>query len=188
MLDLVVFRLGWLLMLLSWMAAAMTAKRIEKRDSGNEGRGARGCIVLGFFTLMSPRGMWPDAARLWQVPAPAHTALLALLLAGFAFSWWARLHLGRYWSGAIAMKADHKLIDTGPYALVRHPMYFGGMMSGLATAAARGDVPGVLGFAVMVAGFIGKARVEERFLSAELGRLDYAGYQRRVRMILPGVY
>ena len=55
----------------------------------------------------------------------ARYALAALTLAGILFTWWARIHIGRLWSGSITRKEGHHIVDTGPYALVRHPDLYG---------------------------------------------------------------
>ena len=51
-----------------------------------------------------------------------------------------RIHLGRLWSGTITLKQDHRIIDSGPYGLVRHPIYTGLILSILATAAAQKSI------------------------------------------------
>ena len=56
---------------------------------------------------------------------PAASTLSAIMLIGLSLTWWARVHLGRLWSGVITRKESHRLIQTGPYALVRHPIYVG---------------------------------------------------------------
>jgi protein-S-isoprenylcysteine O-methyltransferase Ste14 len=61
-------------------------------------------------------------------------------------TWWARIHLGRFWSNAITRKEDHRVIDTGPYGLVRHhPIYTGLIGAILATSVAVGTVTAMLG-------------------------------------------
>jgi protein-S-isoprenylcysteine O-methyltransferase Ste14 len=106
---------------------------------------------------------------------------------GVAIAWWARLHLGLLWSARVTRKADHKVVDSGPYALVRHPIYSGMLLSLLATAIAKGTILGVSGFVILLTGFWLKARLEERWLTAELGADLYADYRRRVPMLLPFV-
>jgi protein-S-isoprenylcysteine O-methyltransferase Ste14 len=108
-----------------------------------------------------------------------------LIAVGIAFCWWARLHLGRLWSARVTMKADHRVIDTGPYGIVRHPIYTGLLLALYATAAAKGTALGVAGAVVMTWGFWVKARLEERWLVQELPAGDYAAYRRRVPMLLP---
>jgi hypothetical protein len=48
--------------------------------------------------------------------------LFGAVVPGFAFCWWARLYLGRLWSSSVTRKAEHNVVDTGPFALVRHPL------------------------------------------------------------------
>ena len=57
-----------------------------------------------------------------------------MVTAGLAFCWWARLHLGAMWSGTVTRKDDHHIVDTGPYGLVRHPIYTGLIFSALGQA------------------------------------------------------
>ncbi len=80
------------------------------------------------------------------------------------------------WSGVITRKEDHRIIDTGPYAFVRHPIYSGLIIALLATAAAEGRVTGLLGVAFIILGIWLKARTEERFLLTELGPEIYSAY------------
>ena len=111
--------------------------------------------------------------------------LAFLTLPGFAFAWWARVHLGKLWSGSVTRKPGHKIISTGPYAIVRHPIYTGLIAATLASAIAVGTVVSMLGFAAMVFGFWLKARLEERFLVQELGPQAYDTYCREVPMLWP---
>jgi protein-S-isoprenylcysteine O-methyltransferase Ste14 len=76
-------------------------------------------------------------------------------------------------------------VDSGPYALVRHPIYTGLLLALLATAAAKGTIFGVAGFLILLIGFWSKARLEERWLTAELGEDAYGSYRRRVPMLVP---
>jgi protein-S-isoprenylcysteine O-methyltransferase Ste14 len=110
-----------------------------------------------------------------------------LVGAGIAFAWWARLHLGRLWSARITRKSDHRVVESGPYGVVRHPIYSGLLLSLLATAAAKGTLLGVGGFVLLLIGIFMKARLEERWLGAELGAEEYASYRRRVPMLVPFV-
>jgi protein-S-isoprenylcysteine O-methyltransferase Ste14 len=82
---------------------------------------------------------------LWQFGSPGIYVMAGLTLAGIAFTWWARIHLGRFWSNAITHKEGHRVIDTGPYGLVRHPIYTGLIAGMLATGIAVGTVTAILG-------------------------------------------
>jgi protein-S-isoprenylcysteine O-methyltransferase Ste14 len=111
--------------------------------------------------------------------------MVALAAVGFLFCWWARLHLGRLWSGFITRKEGHHIVDTGPYALVRHPIYTGVLTAAIATTAIKGSVHAFIGLGMLIIAYQLKARLEERCLSEELGSETYGAYRRRVPMLVP---
>jgi protein-S-isoprenylcysteine O-methyltransferase Ste14 len=85
----------------------------------------------------------------------------------------------------ITRKEDHKIIDTGLYAFVRHPIYCGLIIALLATAIADGRAAALLGSALVILGVLQKAWTEERFLVTELSPEIYGAYCRRVPMLIP---
>jgi protein-S-isoprenylcysteine O-methyltransferase Ste14 len=93
--------------------------------------------------------------------------------------------IGPLWSSVITRKRDHKIIDTGPYAFVRHPIYCGLIIALLATAIAEGRLGALLGSILVILGVWQKARTEERFLLTEFGPEIYGAYCRRVPMLIP---
>lgn len=107
-----------------------------------------------------------------------------LTIAGFIFAIWARLHLGKYWSGTVALKHGHKLIDTGPYAFVRHPIYTGLLTAVLGSAIAAGTLEGYIGFFIMVPAYIIKWRREEKLMKQEFGS-PWDDYVARTKAIIP---
>jgi protein-S-isoprenylcysteine O-methyltransferase Ste14 len=177
-------RLTWGLWGLSWIAAALWSAPTVKRGSPAAIWLYRAAMALGFGLLFGGTA-WLHAARLWQVGYGGGFVLVALTAPGFAFMWWARLHLGRLWSSAVTRKEGHYLVDTGPYAVVRHPIYTGLIAATLATAMAQATLPALAGLVVITIGLWFKARVEEDFLRAELGHAVYDAYRRRVPMLLP---
>jgi protein-S-isoprenylcysteine O-methyltransferase Ste14 len=124
-------------------------------------------------------------ALLWRLPPIAGWPFTALALLGFAFTWWARLTLGDLWSGSVTRKERHVVVETGPYGLVRHPIYTGLILAAFAFAIQIGYASALVGAALMAGGFALKARLEERFLSAELGEAAYGPYRRRTPMLVP---
>jgi protein-S-isoprenylcysteine O-methyltransferase Ste14 len=108
-------------------------------------------------------------------------------LAGHAFSIWARIHLGKYWSGTVALKHDHKIVDTGPYRFVRHPIYTGLLTSVLGSAVAAGTIQAFFGFVVMIFGYIIKWKREEKIMLSEFGPA-YANYMKKTKAVIPFVY
>lgn len=112
---------------------------------------------------------------------------VAIVLAGHCFSMWARVHLGKYWSGTVALKEGHRLITTGPYGLVRHPIYTGLLSAVFGTALAAGTWEALLGFCVMVPAYIVKWRREERVMTGEFGQ-EYLDYMKKTKAIVPFIF
>lgn len=111
---------------------------------------------------------------------------LAIELAAVLIMIWARHELGRNWSGAITTKVDHELVRTGPYRLVRHPIYSGMYLLSLGTALAVGEVRVLVGIAFLVAAFWRKIRMEERLLAGLFGP-QWEDYRRTTRAVIPWV-
>jgi protein-S-isoprenylcysteine O-methyltransferase Ste14 len=109
-----------------------------------------------------------------------------LLAAGLCLAVWARRHLGRYWSGTITVKAEHQLIQSGPYAFVRHPIYTGFVGSMIGTAMALGQVRGVLAVVLLLIAYLRKIRIEEIWLVQGFGE-SYVQYQKKVKALIPFV-
>ena len=109
-----------------------------------------------------------------------------LTAGGLLFTVWARLHLGRNWSGTVTIKQDHELITSGPYAVVRHPIYTGLLLAFLGSALALGEWRAVLAFALAAGALWRKLRIEERWMRQQFGDA-YQAYSRRVAALIPFV-
>ncbi len=180
-----VFAVIWLAWLASWMAAALWSGATQKRAASWQSR-VYPVVVLAGAVLLLTWGIPALRGRpLWRVGTAGGYALAAVTLAGVAMMWWARIFLGRLWSSAITRKEGHRLVDSGPYAYVRHPIYAGLIAALTATAAAQATPSALAGAALVIFGLWLKARAEERFLSDELGADIYGDYRRRVPMLVP---
>jgi protein-S-isoprenylcysteine O-methyltransferase Ste14 len=82
-------------------------------------------------------------------------------------------------------KEDHRVVDTGPYRLVRHPMYTGFMVMYIGMAVLCATVLALVAVPVITLGLWLKARVEEQFLIEELGAVVYGAYKARTPMLVP---
>jgi protein-S-isoprenylcysteine O-methyltransferase Ste14 len=180
-----VFAVIWIGWIVSWIAAAFWSARTEKRVATAPVWVSRLALLAGAVLLAHSARRLLHEHMLWHVGYDGAYALAGVTLLGILFAWWARIHLGRLWSGTITRKQDHHVVDTGPYALVRHPIYTGLITAIVATAAAQATVTGLIGAALIAFGLWLKARVEEDFLTAELGADAYGAYRRRVPMLLP---
>jgi len=176
----------WLAWWISWLAAAAWSDRAVKRPPTRLQITYRVLAALGTVLLF---GTFRHELRveliLWRTPNALAWTMAALVLTGLLFTWWARIHLGRLWSSSVTRKADHRVVDTGPYGVVRHPIYSGIILASFATAAMRGTALAWLGACVMTAGWVIKARLEEAFLRDQLGAETYGEYARRVPMLVP---
>jgi protein-S-isoprenylcysteine O-methyltransferase Ste14 len=130
--------------------------------------------ILWLFWLV----YWISAA---QRTAP--NKRMETLLEG-ASPFWARMHLGKYWSGRISLKENHRVIQTGPYAWVRHPIYSGLILALFGTAITLGTISAFAGFAFMLISFVRKLKIEETWLRSQFGA-EYEAYQNRVKALIP---
>jgi len=172
----------WLAWVASWMAAAFWSDRTVKRAPPTRELPYSMMALIGAVLLL---GSYHHSMVLWRIGRGGAWCMVVLATIGLMFSWWARIHLGRMWSRWIVRKADHHIVQTGPYALVRHPIYTGIILATLATAPMIGTVFAYFGAVLMILSWYIKARLEERFLREELGAGDYDTYVRRVPMLVP---
>jgi protein-S-isoprenylcysteine O-methyltransferase Ste14 len=174
----------WIVWLVLWWGAAFWSDRAVKAPPRRYELLYRALPALGGGLLFGARS---EELRLWHTPDVVAWVMVAVALAGFIFTWWARIELGRLWSSSVSRKADHHIVDTGPYRIVRHPIYTGIIVASVAAAAQRGTGEAWLGTSVMTLGWYIKARLEEGFLRDELGPDAYDAYARRVPMLVPSV-
>lgn len=179
------FEVIWIGWLVSWVAASFWSGRTAKRDTTWTTWAYRVAIFAGAL-LIAP---WTAPAlgekQIWEVGNTGTYALVGVMLAGLLLTWLARIHLGRLWSSAITRKEQHRVVDTGPYAYVRHPIYAGIITALIATAIIEATLIALIGAALIALGLWLKARAEESFLMGELGQDAYRSYCRRVPMLIP---
>lgn len=173
---------AWSLFLLTWLAAAAWTARAVKHTSFASTARDGVVYLICFGLLFIPRdrvGGW------WDTPNAIADLLLLLELTSFGFAWWARVHLGALWSGRITLRAGHRIVQSGPYRFVRHPIYTGFLGAAWAFALLVATPTALLGAALLSAEMGWKAVREEQFLRAELGQEAYQDYARRTPMLIP---
>jgi protein-S-isoprenylcysteine O-methyltransferase Ste14 len=109
-----------------------------------------------------------------------------LVVLGCAFAIWSRWVLGANWSATVRINEGQRVIRSGPYAFVAHPIYSGIALAVLGTALVGGTVGNLLGFVLVIVSFWIKARMEEQLLLVEFGD-EYAAYRRNVKFMIPFV-
>lgn len=177
----IVFAVGWAAFWLYWLAAAFSMKR--GRLSWSHELRIRAVLAVAVVVLVRlgvfrGHGVSTDAAR-----AAVGLVLFAL---GLGFAIWARLHIGRNWGTPMTVKDEPELVTTGPYHLVRHPIYSGILAAGVGTAVAL-DWAWAIGVALAAVYFIYSALVEERYLTERFPSV-YPAYKRSTKLLVPFLY
>lgn len=175
---------AWVVWIITWvLAAGWSVRTASHHDLGAESP-SRVLTLAAIVMIMT--SYWPMSfGTLWVTPSTIAWAMFALTAAGLLFTWAARLHLGPLWSSTSAPTEDHRIVDTGPYGIVRHPVYAGLLLAAIATAIERGRIESIAGALVLIAAVSLRAKLEERFLRRDLGDEAYAAYRRRVPMLIP---
>ena len=115
---------------------------------------------------------------------PPRIAGVLVTVAGLLFAVWARVHLGKNWSGRPMIKVGHQLIRSGPYQYVRNPIYTGILVGLIGTAMVIGYWIVVFAVGVGFVAFLGKIREEEKLLLETFGE-EYVRYRREVKALIP---
>src|SRR3984885_8989267 len=174
----------WSIWIIGWLAAAGNVKRTQGREPRRSAVYNRVPVLLGMAILLAP-GRLPLPVNERIIPAGPEPAFFGTLfvMAGLLFAGWARWHLGRNWSGTVTVKEGHTLIRSGPYRLVRHPIYSGVVLALAGTALAIGSLGGFIAVAFILGGFILKLQVEEARMRETFS--EYADYCRRTARLIP---
>ena len=165
-------------------------------------------IAFGAYWLLASVGAKPGSRP--RAPAVVRLLLLAFILArvlrgnalavhslalqvvgtvvfacGIGVAVWARIFLGRNWGMPMTRKDEPELVTSGPYAVVRHPIYTGILLALLGTSLAT-NLYWLVAFVLSAAYFVYSARVEERVL-ARTFPAAYPPYRARTKMLIPFV-
>src|SRR5271156_646671 len=179
------FPVVWIAFLLYWQIKAVDTKTTQRLEP----LVSRILRVLAFLiaivllstTLIPLRWLylpvWPSGFLPFWLGA-------ALTVAGLLFAVWAREHLGSNWSRSVTIKQGHELITTGPYAVVRHPIYTGILTGFLGMAIAISQVRGFIVFVLIFLAFWIKLRMEEQWMRSQFGE-TYATYAHQTAALVP---
>ncbi len=176
-----VFAVGWAAFWLYWLVAAFSMKRGHvpwSRELRIRALIAVAGILLIRFGAFRGHGLNTDPWR-----AGVGLVLFAL---GLGFAIWARIHLGRNWGTPMTRKDEPELVTSGPYRMVRHPIYSGILIAGVGTAVA---LSWFWLTAVVLAGIyvLYGATVEERYMTEQFPD-TYPEYKRSTKMLVPFIF
>jgi protein-S-isoprenylcysteine O-methyltransferase Ste14 len=178
--------LCWATFVAVWVILALSVKRTTKQQPFL----ARSLYIAGTAVAAVLLNGWIRGFHLTR-PVLPHTLAIVLVadiivFAGLVIAVWARVMLGRNWSARVSLKENHELIRTGPYRLVRHPIYSGLLLMILGTAALAGQLGGFVALLICFYGFWMKLRQEERLLTRDLP--GYSEYKAQTKALIPFLF
>src|SRR5579864_1542084 len=175
----------WTIFVLYWLVSALRVKQ-EQRTESPGARFATVGVLGGPRIIKINRGLNLGVlGRRFVSPNQSlETVAVAVVAAGIALAIWARRHIGEFWSARVTLKEDHQLIQSGPYARVRHPIYSGLLLAMLGTALFVGEWRALVGVALVFVAHWQKARREEALLAGQFGSA-YEEYRKRTGSLVP---
>jgi protein-S-isoprenylcysteine O-methyltransferase Ste14 len=176
----VVFAVGWAAFWVYWLVAAFSMKRGRVPWSRDLGMRALIFVVVFLLVRLGAFRHHETNTNAWRASAG-----LVLFALGLGFAIWARLHIGRNWGTPMTRKDDPELVTSGPYHLVRHPIYSGILVAGIGTAVALSWI-GLVAVALAGIYFIYSATAEERYLTEQFPDA-YPAYKHSSKMLIPFV-
>jgi protein-S-isoprenylcysteine O-methyltransferase Ste14 len=183
-----IISVSWAVFWIYWSFAAHRRRPSKRKAAHTFTVLNTGLLYLGFLLVLLGHSV-PGSLGLLVVPQtiPIDVMGTAFAIAGVAFAIWSRQSLRNNWSGVAAIAEDQQFIQSGPYAIVRHPIYAGMLLALLGTTLVSSTLGSLLGFVLAILSLWQKACIEEQFLMVEFGE-QYAKYQHEVKFLIPFVY
>lgn len=176
---------AWTVIAVVWGVASLATKRTSRRQSRSSLIWHLAAMAVAFNMLFGDPFRFPPLN--WQVVPEMPWTGVALTTIGIAFAIWARFYLGGNWSGTVTVKENHTLVRSGPYSIVRHPIYSGLGLAILGTALSNGELRGFLALVIAVWSWKHKSLIEESFMVEQFGK-QYDTYRHEVKGLIPWVW
>jgi protein-S-isoprenylcysteine O-methyltransferase Ste14 len=173
--------LVWSVICLYWIITSLRLKPVARMESFAT-RLLQWSLLCVVVILMFSQRPLPAFFEQQVVPRSTLASLFGIAVAGAGamIALAARRQLGGNWSASVTIKQGHELVSSGPYGLVRHPIYFGLIVAALGTAIAFGQMRDWIALPIWVAAFRIKQLKEEQMLVETFGD-KYREYRRVVR-------
>jgi protein-S-isoprenylcysteine O-methyltransferase Ste14 len=172
---------GWIIFWAYWLVMAVTAKSGQRQWM----QFARTWITFVVVAvIMSRFRIIRDHGAATGNPWLLGTGLTIFVL-GLALAVWARVYLGGNWGMPMSQRAEHELVTTGPYRMIRHPIYSGMLLGTLGTAIAI-NLYWLNAAVILGAYFLISAAIEERTM-IKLFPAAYPPYRHTTKMLIPHI-
>lgn len=179
---------SWPVLFFVWFLARFNTKETIARPRIKTYLGTTALLILGFTLLFSASHPLLSGSILIPPVLPIRILGDVLVIFGIGFAIWARIVLGRNWSGTIAtLKKDHVLVQFGPYEYVRHPIYTGFFFAMLGTALTIGTLEAYFGVLFGLIAFLIRIPLEERIMMRQFPD-QYRRYRQQVKAFLPIIW
>jgi protein-S-isoprenylcysteine O-methyltransferase Ste14 len=188
--TLVFIYLCFAIMALFWISQARKTKPTAEHRGGWWMRITAIVLVVAVILTQQIAGkFWIVAdVSLWSHALGVRLLADFVALSGLVIMTWARIALNDNWSANVVLKENHKLITSGPYAYVRHPIYSGLLLMILSLVIYYANWSAVLLFFIFFFGaYFGKGRREEQILTEKFPE-EYPAYRRRVKALIPFIF
>jgi len=178
----------WLALVVVWLASAFAVKPTAVKQSSKARFWYLLILALGAYLIFDKRVdvPWLNFVLVHVNVSVAFAGLIVACL-GIAFAIWARMTLGSNWSGAVTIKQNHTLVQSGPYRIVRHPIYTGLLIALTGSAMQYGYLRSLCGVLLAGFGFWLKSLFEEQYMTHRFGD-QYLIYRQRVRALVPFIF
>ncbi len=173
------------------MGAITQSARVTRKGASIQDRGSM-IVLLGLLWIGLALNFWLGwAFRAAAIPWHRTTLFLlgvCLILLGVALRWYAIRTLGSYFTREVAVSADQKVVQKGPYRYVRHPAYSGSLLTVLGAGLAMTNWASLVALlACVLLGYTYRVSVEENALIRAIGQ-PYVEYMHRTKRFIPFVF
>lgn len=161
----------------------------DRQAIEREGRSTVAGRVVGFAFLIALLALYtinPPWMEVLSIPLPVWLRWAGFFweLTSLALFTWAQVALGKEWSPQLQLRQEHRLVTTGPYARVRHPIYTAMFGLGSSFAFVTANWAFILLAVAMIAGLLRRVPKEEQMMIEEFGD-EYRAYMKRTGRFLP---
>ncbi len=178
----------WIILFSIWIISALGSKKTVKRTDLGRSFLSTILITIGFTLIFDYH-----LSSVFAIPLLPHSVAIgrfgmALTILSCIFAIAARYTLGRNWAGAVTtLKEHHELAQTGPYRIVRHPIYTGFLFGAIGTALTIGTVASACGVTLLLIAFLTRIPTEEHLMMTQFPN-TYPAYRKGTKMLIPFVW
>jgi len=174
-----------------WILAAIYTRLKVKKETNGQKFMQRSIhltfVVIAFImTFFQFKNVFLYNEILPHNPPIEYIGMMILILS-LLFAIWARITLGKNWSGAIQKVEGQRLIHSGPYRYIRNPIYTGIVFGFFGTFVSFGTLGSLLGFCIILIAYIAKINKEQKFLIIEFEE-EYRVYIKESWALIPYIF